>query len=138
MADGQRFGVVAPGIADLHALQMRLSFQSHDLRQRAHGDVAALLDAADEVARHRLGKPGPAYENLDTARRRSEKDGRLPGRIGAADDDHVFRFAELRLHVGRTVIDAQPLEPGKVGQRQLPVLHAGGDDQRARLDRSTR
>src|SRR5437588_4766 len=84
------------------------------------------------------GKPGPAYENLDTARRRSEKDGRLPGRIGAADDDHVFRFAELRLHVGRTVIDAQPLEPGKVGQRQLPVLHAGGDDQRARLDRSTR
>src|SRR5713101_7728166 len=85
VADWQRFGLVRPCVADLHALEVPISLEPHDLLERAHGDIPALLDAADEVPRHRVGKAGPAHENPNGARRGAEKHGRLASRIAAAD-----------------------------------------------------
>ena len=59
-------------------------------------------------------------------------DGRLTGRIAAADHRHFRPLAQPGLHRRGAEIDAAPLEPLGVVQRQAAVSGAGGDDHRAR------
>ena len=97
-----------------------------------------LLDAANQIARHRVGQARPAHQHVDAPRRRREEDGRLPGGIAAADDDDLLADAQLRLHRRRAVVDAGALEGREVLERRLPVLGAGRDDHRARRHATVR
>lgn len=69
-------------------------------------------------------------------RRAGEEHRRLSGGIAAADDDHLLIAAERRLHRGRRVMDALPLEPRVVRQVELPVACPGRHDHRPRRDRT--
>ena len=58
---------------------------------------------------------------------------RLPGRIAAADQRHLFAFAELRFDRRSPIGDAGVVEVGQIGDRRAAVARAGGDDDGVRL-----
>ena len=96
-------------------------------------DRRVLLDAGDEVARHRVGEPVAAHEYVDARGRLCQEHGCLARRISAADDHDLLAPAELRFHEGRGVVDAGAFELREVRDRGLAVLGAGRDDDRAGL-----
>src|ERR1019366_182083 len=49
-------------------------------------------------------------------------------------DNGLVGPAELRLEVRRAVIDADPLVPRELGQRELAILHPARDNDRSRVD----
>src|SRR5262249_32386931 len=100
----------------------------------AQSDVRGLLDAADEVARHAGREAFAADEDVDLARGLREEHRGLTSGVAAADDDDVVRFAALGLDESRAVVDAGAFEALELGDLELSVLRAGGDDDGARAD----
>src|SRR5204862_5786481 len=119
-------GLAAP--APPAALEVPVAVQRFALGARVQGDVGAVLDAADQVARHRRGEAVAAHEDVDVTRGRRQEYGGLAGGVAAADDDDLVAAAHLRLDPRGGVVDAGAFEAGEVRERQLAVLHAGGDD----------
>ena len=64
-------------------------------------------DLLDEVVGHRLRQRVAAHEHRHPRGVAAEVDGRLPGRVGAADDDDVLVGARARLGHRRAVVDAR-------------------------------
>src|SRR5262249_9651965 len=124
----------ALGPAPVDALEAAVAGERYDLGPRVQRDVRRLLDAADEVARHRGRQPVAADEHVDVRRLRGEVDRGLPGRVAAADADDVLAGAELGLDVGRAVVDARALEALELGDADLVVAGAAGDDDGASGD----
>ena len=116
-------GTAPPG----DTAQFALAFQRNDLRVGVHGDVRAVLDTADQVARHALGQPIGAHQHMNLVAGPGQKDGGLAGRVAAADDDDFLVLTKLRFQVGRGVIDAGAQEARQVFDFQRPVLRAAGD-----------
>ena len=55
-------------VAPRHALEVLVAFEADDLRARAQRDGRILLDAANEIARHRLGESLAANEHVHVSR----------------------------------------------------------------------
>ena len=85
----------ARAVAPLHTFQMSASLESHDLGSRAELDRRSLLDAADQVARHALGKAVGPNEQMHSLRRLRQEYRCLTGRVGPSDDDDLIAAAEL-------------------------------------------
>ena len=64
-----------------------------------------------------------------------EEDGRLSGRVTAADHGDRCADAEPLLHEGRLVVDPVALEVLEPLDRQAPIVGAAGDHERPRLQR---
>ena len=73
-------------------------------------DRRVLFDAADQVARHRLGQRRPRGPACARASRLREEHRGLSRRVAAADDDDFLAAAQLRLHERRAVVDAGAFE----------------------------
>ena len=58
----------------------------------------------------------------------------LAGGVAAADDQHRVAGAHLRLRLGGGVVDAEALVALELGEVELSVLGAGGDDHRPAVD----
>ena len=112
-----------------------VSLERDDLRARVEDDRRVVLDAADQIARHRLRRdPAPGRPHARGSRCLGEEDGRLAGRVSAADDDDLLAAAERRLDGRRAVVDAGALETRQVLDVELAVPRAGRDDDRPRGD----
>ena len=109
----------------------------HDLRVRVQLDVRVALDAPDQVAGHAVGQAGRARQHMHARGCLRQEDGRLSRGVAAADDHDLLVPAQLRFHGRGAVVDAGPFEAGHVGDRQLPVLGARGDDDGARRTRAS-
>ena len=59
-----------------------------------------------------------------------EVDRGLPGRVAAADHDHVGAAADPRFEIGRRVVHAGAFEPFEVVDREALVARARRDDHR--------
>ena len=66
-----------------------------------------------------LRKLARAHEHMHPACGLRKKHRGLSGGISSAHHDHVLIFAQLRLHIGRAVIDALSLESLQVRMRGL-------------------
>ena len=56
----------------------------------------------------------------------------LPGGVAATDHDHFLASAELRFHVGGSVINAGTLKARQIGDLQFSILRPRSDDDHAR------
>ncbi len=97
---------------------MAVPLEGRELGARVQLDGRILLDAADEVARHRVGEVLAAHQQVHASGRLGEEHGRLAGRVAAADDDDRLAARELRFHEGRRVVDARAFESLQVGDRR--------------------
>ena len=132
MTDVGRRALAAGRILPGDAAKLAVAFERHDLRARPERDVRRFLDAADEVARHALGEARASHEHLNVSPSARQEDGGLARGVPPSDDDDVVAVAEVRLDLGRAVVDPDTLEPGQVRQVGLPVSGARGYDGRAR------
>ena len=123
-----------PVVAPPDPFDMPVSFQGDDLCACAQDNRGVVLDAANEIARHRVCQPVAADQYLHASGGLREKHRRLTGGVATADDDDLLAHAQLRLHLRRAVVHARAFELREVIERRLAVLGAGGDDQRARRD----
>jgi hypothetical protein len=124
LANGRLAGCVSPS----DAFEVLSSLQICDLSFIVQVDLGILVDAFDEIARHRVRKLAGTYQHVDFGGSLGEKNGGLPSRIPATDDHDLFPIAQLRLHTRRAVVDALPLKPLEVWNRWPGVLRSGGDD----------
>ena len=129
----------AVAAAPAHALEVLVALEADDLAVRPERDVRVLLDAADEVARHRLGEAGAAHEHVDVlglrrrgrpppARRSWRRRRRRPPRRRTAAPRWRSRRSRRR----------RPRSARRSGSVEPAVLHAAGDDDRARAHRARR
>ena len=65
---------------------------------------------------------------MDLARRLREENRCLPRRVPSAHYDNLFFFAELRLHIGRAVVDPLTLKLLQIGDTRLVVPAYAGTD----------
>src|SRR5712692_1280080 len=112
---------------------MPLNFGSDDLSECLQGNVRRLLDPADKISRHRLGKPSPAHQDPNAPRRPRKEDGGLTGGISPSHDDDVLIATELRFHRSCRVIDADAFEPFHADRIELAILYAASDHYRPSL-----
>ncbi len=87
------------------------------------------LDPLDQIVGHGGGEIGRAHDDVDMRGLLGEEHRRLTRRIAAADDDHLLAAAQRRLHGGRGVMNASAFEPFVIGDGELAVARAGGDDE---------
>ena len=97
-------------------------------------DDAVPLELTDEVVGHRLADVRPPVEKCDDRPAAGEPDGRLAGRVAAADDRDPRAGAELSLGRPGGIEDGQSLELGKPVDRETPVLGARREQDGARGD----
>ena len=114
---------------------MAAAVQSGDFRLVVQLDLGIVGDALNQVARHGIRQLSRAHQDVDLARGLGKIDGSLSGRVASADHDDVFVLAELRLNVGRTVVNSLPFEILQIGDGRLVVLGAGGNHNRPRGQR---
>src|SRR4030095_15619518 len=93
-------------VDDLDFAEMVVAAHLLDLCVEQHLDVGCLLDPPHQIGRHVLVQIIAADEEIDLARDTRAEDGRLPGRVAAADDYDLRPAAERRLGRGRGVVDA--------------------------------
>ena len=91
-------------------------------------DRRMILDAADEIARHRRRQSARSHQHVHAPRALGEEHGGLPRGVAAADHDHLFARAELRLHERGRVVDADTFEARERLERRLAILRTGRDD----------
>ena len=112
---------------DRHRLELLAAVEGLDLAALPDLHVLGGLDAIDEIARHRRVQRPPNHE-VDAPGVSGEVDHRLPGRVAAADHDHVLARGLERLEVGRRVEEAQTLKAlGSFG-RQATVVGTDGEN----------
>src|SRR5216684_1637630 len=134
MPDGLHALHTCRAVDAMHALQVIVTLDRNDLTLRSHFDRRILFDAADEVARHAVGKLALPHHHDDPVGPIGQVDGGLPGRVTGANDHDRFPFAELRFHRRREVVDPGAVELRQIFDRQPAVFRPGGDDDRSRAD----
>src|SRR5712692_82641 len=92
------------------ALKMRATVERSDFRFEMQFDAWILFDSPDQVARHAVRQRTGAYQHVHLARCLREENRRLSGGVSPAHDDNFFLFAQLRLHLGRAVVDSLSLK----------------------------
>src|SRR6185295_14477697 len=118
-----RYGPCA--CAPLHAFEVPVSLESHDLGSRSELDGRGLLDAADQISRHAFGKTAGSDEHVNPSRRLRQEYRGLTGRVGAADDDDLVALADLRFfHERGVVVDTGAFELPEIRERRLTVSGA--------------
>ena len=80
-------------IAPLHVFQMVATFESDDLGLGAQGDRGAVLDAANQIARHGIGQLVRSDQHVHVFGHLRQVHSRLPSRVTAADHNHFFALA---------------------------------------------
>ena len=98
------------------------------LRARVDGDPLVVGEALRQVVRHRVAEVVTANQDVDLAGVPSQEQGRLAGRVGAADHYGVPAGDHLGLELARGVVHAATLEVSEARQVQAPVPDAAGDD----------
>ena len=115
-------------------LQAAIATAADHLGAGAHLDVAGRVDLTDQVLRHGRGQPVAAHDDRDLVGELGQVQGRLPGRVAAADHDDVAAL-HLPRHGGRgTVVDAAAQEGVQGGHPQPAVGDACGEDDRPGAD----
>ena len=99
-----------------------------------HLDARVLLNALDQVARHVLVERRSAAYDRHLPGLLGHVERRLPGRVGAADDDDVLSAVARRLPRRRAVMDARTDQPLDARRLEAAVVHAGCRDARSRVD----
>ena len=112
-----------------------VAFQRRDLGPGVERDLRRLPDALHEIVGHGGGEAACAHQHVDVSGRSRQEHRRLAGRVAAANNNHLFAAAELRLHSGCGVVDALTFELDVVRHIQLSVAGAGGDDDHTGRDR---
>ena len=102
--------VVLPSSAD--DLGVRVAARSQDC-PRCGGSGSATCVSA---------RPLDAHQHVHAPRRLRQEHRRLAGGVAAADHDHFFAAAQLRLHERRAVVDAGAFELRQVLDRRPPVF----------------
>ena len=106
-----------------------------DLGVEMQLDARVLGQALDQVARHGAGKLAGAHQHVHLARGLRKENRRLSRRVASAHHGDLFPLAQLRLDVGRAVVDPLALELLQVRDARLVVLRSGRDHDRARRQR---
>ena len=112
-----------------HPLEGRLAVQRGDGGADVDLDAGMGLDAIDEVRRHR-GFQGPTHDDAHRRALLGEVHRGLAGRVPPADDDGRRPGAPARLELGGRVVHAGHLVALEAVDRELPVVRAGGRDER--------
>jgi hypothetical protein len=123
-------------VPERQLLQVPVATRLHDLGADADVDVGDVRDLLDEVVRHRRLERGGAHQHGHRTGEPRQVDGRLAGRVRAADHVHVLVLAALGLGERRAVVDARAGHLGAAGSRQLPVGDPGREDDRLGVDRA--
>ena len=111
-----------------HALELHSALERCDLRVRMQCDVGCFGDSPDQIVRHGGGQSlGPDQQVYVPALACQVHRG-LARRISAADHDHIHHLAAPRLGGCCGVVNAVAEKAGRILQRELAVLRAGGDD----------
>ena len=105
-----------------------------DLGRVADVDVRRVADRVDQVLGHARRERRRADEDRDLLGVAGEMQGRLPGRVPAADDIDVLAGERLRLRHRRAVVHARSLEVDGAWRVEPPVLDAEGENDRSRGD----
>src|SRR6266550_175872 len=91
--DAVRLDASALVIAPAHALEVAVALEAHDLRAYMPDDGRMVLDAADQVARHRIGQTRRADHHVHSPGGLGQEHRRLARRVAGAHDDHLFTGA---------------------------------------------
>src|SRR5215208_4042383 len=112
---------------DRDGLELIAAVEGLDLAALPDLHVLGVLDAIDEIARHRRGQRASNHQ-VDAASVGGEVDHRLSGRVAAANDNHVLARGLERLEMSRRVVETQTLEAlGSVG-RQAAIVGTDGEN----------
>src|ERR1700676_5167686 len=112
-----------------------LSLQRNQLGIRLQCDCFVLFDAANKVARHRIGQLRRSNQNVDMFSRLRQKHSGLTGGIAAANNDHLAATTGLSFDESCAVIDARTFKTREVRDRKLAVSSSRGDDNGVRSQR---
>ena len=114
------------------ALEMLLPLGAEDLGEGQHLDVVLRRQLPDEVLRHALLQPRAPHENLHLGGIVGEEDGRLSGRVSAADDEAPLPNHGDGLGAGGPVEDAPAEEAVRPLHLEAAPVHARGQHNSSR------
>ena len=126
--------VSGAAVDDGDLLEVAVAPTRDDLGVQSHVDVGGGVNALDEVLRHRLFEGSGPDEQRDAPGEGREVERGLAGRVGRADDVHLFVLTEARLARTGPVVDAAARELFDPGRVESPVRHAGRGEHGASLD----
>jgi hypothetical protein len=120
-SDVRRYRGRGAGSAQRELLEALLARTADDLGRDPNVDARNRVDLVSQILRHARGKCGGPYDQSDPPGIPAEVDGRLPGRVPAADHVHLTTREPLPLGRRRAVEHADTVEVLEVGDVETAV-----------------